>query len=292
MNDNRAKYQALRNAGKLTGTIEAAVRLRDKRAAAKPQKVSGKWKQNLRAKWVRSIPLGSNDRAAAYAIGRELRSHIRNFHDVSASIETNNGRGCTVIDRDAGRHGGPCTYRKIEHTIFVTSYGRTDGRVLTYRLFTTDKTIKAPFGYRWGYDSNGIKLYAIARPADDFHPDTADLAAGSKHCVEKLKRNAETRCKCVGETKHQIALIRKAEREGLSVCLADSLKAGNCRAGTIAWANRHGFSNGQHYKPSQLLADANGDTPRVALVVAVALRRHRREMEQGYAVLAEHLDPG
>jgi Arc/MetJ-type ribon-helix-helix transcriptional regulator len=90
------------------------------------------------------------------------------------------------------------------------------------------------------------------------------------------------------ERKEACARIRRAEKEGCLVCLADSLKAGNCRGGSESWARRHGIDPMAHTLPSVLLAKANGEYRRVSLVVTVALRRHEREMRQGYADLSEH----
>lgn len=171
----------------------------------------------------------------------------------------------------------------------VHSVAGGDRRVMVYRLWGRDYTIIAPRGYRWAIDAEGLCLRGAA---GEYHPTAPELiAAASDRCrelVAALKDRAATRRQHRAKAKQQQAMIRRAEREGATVCLADSVRAGNCRAGSETWSRNHGLDPTQHVTPSRLLALANGDTARVAIVVASALRRHMAEMDRGYTLLAEH----
>jgi len=171
-----------------------------------------------------------------------------------------------------------------------------------YFWFSNEKArkVKAPKGYYWDRDINGLKLVCKASPKDDYHPTAWDLLnlkpreiarvlqerATDRRAARAIQRQQEKEAR--EKQQKEMETIRRAEKEGATVCLADSLLAGNCLAGTLDWATRHGFDRANHYTPSEVLKHANGDASRVALVIAVALRRHRKEMDQGYAELAEH----
>jgi hypothetical protein len=209
--------------------------------------------------------------------------------------------GWKIYEHNHGRYSSRCRYThwtyevKIHSTAFVTR-----DFIVFWFADNPGKRIKAPKGYHWDKDSNGLKLVYTASPTRDFHPTASDLQDLTPHKMAKvvqsnwrkrrdalaLKKRLEREAR---EKKEQeIAAVKRAEEEGATVCLADSLRAGNCRAGTESWASRHGLNTKQHYTPSQVLSLANGDLSRVALVVTVALRRHRLEMERGYAELADH----
>ena len=103
------------------------------------------------------------------------------------------------------------------------------------------------------------------------------------HITSQLQANAERR----NLMKAQMA-AEKAQMEGVWVCLADALRAGNCKAGCLAFAERHQISASKHYPAPALLDMANGEAGRVRLAITAASIRHRKEMEQGFALLEEH----
>jgi hypothetical protein len=79
-----------------------------------------------------------------------------------------------------------------------------------------------------------------------------------------------------------------AQNEGVFVCLADSIRAGNCKIGTLNFAERHRLDTSRHYTAIELLAQANGDAGRVRLAITAARFRHNQEMDRGYCDLSEH----
>lgn len=239
---------------------------------------------------------------AAAALPQNPEHHI-----VSVSVEAAKLTGAQIIMRgiDAslcecvlpshGQHseartewdqkGRPHHVRAV-HDNFVRSLAViASPRVLLYGLHESEYAIELPDGYHWAADSNGVKSVMTASTADDYHPDARDLispeAAGK--IVGILQKNRETRLAMAAKTASDLA-----EMEGTWVCLADSLRAGNCRAGSDSFAARHGIDPARHYHAPELLAMTVGDSGRVRLAITAARIRHRREMAAGLAVLAEH----
>lgn len=160
-----------------------------------------------------------------------------------------------------------------------------DRRTAHYVLHNTRRTITLPDGYHWAVDLIGLKACRDDSLDADFHPEALHLmdVNASTYIAYQLELNREVRLR----TKAENAALA-AQQEGVFVCLADSLKAGNCRAGSLEFARRHQLDPRRHYTAPELLAQANGDSGRVRLAVTAASLRHRREMERGYAVLEDH----
>lgn len=295
-----AKYKSLRDAGKLHGTLIRAVTLRKQRdanrplSAAKSNRIADRAnaQRGLRCKRA-AVPLGTIDALSA----------IKTAH--AKLREWSLGQIAGVIDspwmfREIGSNSNWSKKSTFQRGIIVQSYATCgDFRRCLLTLNGSTHEIAAPRGYRWDIDANGLRLRANANPRHDYHPTANDLLAGGKHLVARLQDNLVIRRKTEAERKaaarktaqeqaQQKRILQAAIAEGLSVCLADSCRAGNCEVGTINWGTRHGFSPNGHYTPDQLLAVANGDTKLVLPVIAVALRRHRNEMHQGFSVLADH----
>lgn len=279
----KVKYQQLRSAGKLHGTLKRAVELRKQRDAMKElpgDRLATPLKQH-RNNARTLIPLGHAGMDAEARI-RDQNRRLKNWTSKQAGLETR------LRTNDEGRYSRRCTYTHYTYTPLVQSYGVACGKALYFHFDGTVKRVAAPRGYRWGTDANGIRLISLSNPKADYHPLAEDLLDGVKVVVEKLRDNLRIRIEAGKKQKQQLGAVKRAEREGATVCLADSLRAGNCATGSINWAKRHGLDPQRHYRPSQVLALANGDIQRVAIVVTVALKRHRTEMERGYALLEEH----
>lgn len=253
------------------------------RMDGQPTRTREVWQRLLRTMDV--VPLGE----AASDLQEQVRGRKRNWELPKAS-RAMPVRGWFVRDIDNGKYSSRCTYTHWTYELRVTSVAFVRPGFIWF-WFANDarREFKAPRGYRWDSDSNGLRLVANANEDHDYHPTAADLIfRGVKWIVGQIKANAAARRATAAKMRQEQSALWKAEREGATVCLADSLRAGNCRAGSEQWAQRHGLDPRRHYKPSEVLALANGDTHKVALVASVALRRHRLEMERGYAVLAEH----
>lgn len=140
--------------------------------------------------------------------------------------------------------------------------------------------VELPENYSWQIDQHGIK--AVCGP-DDFHPTISDCLEGAEFICEKIQANKVTREKLAAQK-----LAEMAEMEGVSVCVADSLRAGNCLAGTQSFAVRHQLDLNRHYSAPEILKIANGDESRVRLCIRAAIIQNNVDVQRGYSILAEH----
>lgn len=183
------------------------------------------------------------------------------------------------------KNGKPTAYTRAERINYVRSMGiiLDAGSALHAVIARRDLTIPAPEGHRWEIDQHGI---ALVRTADrcEYHPDAGDLIRGAD-LPAIIQRNEERR---------QLELTRiraeMAEVDGVWICLADSLRAGNCRAGSLSWTADNHVDSRVHHRASDILPLAiNGSAQRVRIAISAAARRHRQEMERGYCDLADHV---
>lgn len=166
---------------------------------------------------------------------------------------------------------------------YVTSFGTIDPQsgVARFRFHRTHFEISAPDGFYWDIDAHGLRM--VDSHGNDYHPDAEDII-NDLDIPETIAENAAAR-----ELERTRLAAEKAEVEGVWVSLADSIKAGNCRAGTESWGRQNGLYAQAHYHATDLIPLAvNGYGQRVRIAISVAARRHRKEMEQGYCLLADH----
>lgn len=277
------------------GTIKDAAKKR--RDRIKIQQVATTLPLETRVKRARVIvPLGSQHGADANNEAHEQHPRRKNWESPAAVDEW--WQTTHIREVDHGRYSSRCTYTHYTYEPQVGSFAflTSSGMVYVYR--GQKYRFRNTHGYKWGKDANGLRLYRVAKPTDDYHPDSSDLIGpdGKRATLRSLtaivRDNAKVRndvaARARAEKRRAKDAVQKAQREGCHVCVADSLRAGNCKAGTVNWAQRHGLDVSRHYEPSKVMDLANGDLPRVALVVSVALRRHREEMQRGFCVLDDH----
>lgn len=280
----RAKYRLLKSAGKLHDTINEALRKRDRRSANQPPRppapgrfLARQIEINARNNALTIVPLGDLGRIGS------VRAQDRRKVWTAEEAGSLNSSYTTGSNSDWSKRS---TFRRYLVTQSVVVILRGEA-IYTYNGKTY--LVPAPRGYRWKKDANGLCLTGAA---GDYHPTGSELAFATldrcKRLVEKLKANAALRKQEAKKAKQRQAMVKRAERDGAMICLRDSLRAGNCLAGSTNWAQRHGLNPAQHYRPSEVLALANGDASRVAIVAAAAIRRHVAEMERGYCELADH----
>ncbi len=304
-NVDRTKYQNLRDQGKLNCTIKEAVAKATRRLQNRPVKVPHKgWQARLRRAYVCKVPTeGHSDR---------LRTEMLTVYDAPENRRKKNWESPRANDTkfmsyvhevNHGRYSSGCRYNRYTYRLIITSYAWVDHNKRLAFQFSTNKVrrIKAPFGYFWDIDLHGVRLVSRGDRRTDYHVNASDLLDLTPRQIAAKLRGNETVRKAERKKARQEAaerrkrnikesrVIRNAEKEGAHVCLLDSLKVGHCKVGTISWIRQHQLNPDLHYKPTQLLRIANGDQKRVALVVAYSLRRHRKEMERGYADLNDHV---
>ena len=289
--DTQRAYSALRQLRpSFSGTIKAAIAKRaERRAAATLAPVEPLARRVKLARVI--VPLGWRHGDTASADASQAEPRFRNWERPEAVATWRHG--VRIRHNNEGRYSSNCTYIHWTYTPEIGSFARITRAGMVYVFRGKSYTFRHPHGYRWSRDSNGLRLYSLADPRNDYHPDSGDLLPNGKQATLRslsavVRGNAEARRAVARGERRAIASSKRAEGEGCRVCLADSLRAGTCCIGTREWARRHGLDATRHYRPSEVLALANGDSHRVALVVTVALKRHREEMAAGACVVADH----
>jgi len=223
------------------------------------------------------------DESTARANGAHVIMRGRDARIISSRSPSRHEHVAGETEWKRGRAVG---YTRAKNDNYVRSIAVIrDQSTVDYVCHATRYTIVLPAGFRWDSDGHGLRAVMADSPADDFHPDASDLV--SHHVVTIQSRLIENRDRRLLHAAAHAA--DAAQAAGVWVCLADSVRAGNCRQGTIAFAAQHGLDIARHYSAPELLARANGDVGRVRLAITAARLRHDREAAQGFCTLADHM---
>lgn len=181
------------------------------------------------------------------------------------------------------RNGRWTGFERAQHDNYVRSFAViVDPQTIDYVFHETQIRLTLPDVASWSKDAHGLKV--VCGP-DDYHPSAEELLAKDSvtKILAKLSEQAETRKLYAAQR-----AAEAAEMEGVFCCVADSIRAGNCRQGTEQFAVNHHLDPRRHYKATELLRIANGETGRVRLVIRAACNRHKAELERGFSNLSDH----
>lgn len=238
------------------------------------------------AQRMHTIPLGAQDAAIATRAARAAHPRRSNWDSPRPYLNPC-ASGDTLDEAFAykGKYKGRTGYT-YHPTMQSAARISNDGAILTALIGYTGKvavcTVQAGRGYQWGTDANGVRLVRLADGAD-YHPSSDEIRSGRTAIIATLRERADTRKKATAAAKRDAQIIARACKDGVWVCLADAIAAGNCRTGTESFARRHGLDISRHYR-AEVLPREQGDTSRrVALAVLAAQRRQARDLERGYA---------
>jgi len=286
---NEADYSALRQRGLLSGTIKSA---RAKRA----QREDRRWVEPDYKPWhghYRLIPLGQIDEVKVDRLARADRPRVRRWESALPADKTvgDPPAGWGVSDIDMGRYSSRCTFAKIDHHPYVHSYGYATATWLVATIWNKRYRYRAPRGWVYGIDGLGIYVrrarekrerYRYHLSSDDVRGGLSAMrAAGLQHETEQIAATKRER------QRRKIDKIKDAEIErygGVWVTLADSRAAGNCASGTKTWALRHGLNPKKRY-PLRVIERLAKTHQSVERVLAIARRRTRTELEQGFCLI-------
>ena len=227
------------------------------------------------------IPLSDGDKCRAAKAARELYPRRQNW-------DTPEPSEATAIRESCGGHyrGRYSSYAITIYKIQVQSWGIANRWALYARIDGEVFRLRAPRGYAWKTDENGIALYRVARPGDDYHPDSNDVRLGARHCAARLRALADLRREEDRKVRADARLLLGLPP--VYICVRDSLRAGNCETGTRNWAKRHNFNARSHVR-AEIIEHFGYEDPRVARAIEAAKKRHIAECQRGYAILAEHV---
>ena len=192
-------------------------------------------------------------------------------------------------DISEGRYSSRCKYTKYRHDVYIRSFVRVSprGGALVYLADSDDgpirKPLRAPRGYRWKIDQNGLALQSKSVKSADYHPDAGDLLAGVSHVRTRLhdlrkeryaSRVAEARAKRLTSEINAAypfpALHINGGELAARVTMQDSRIAGNCMVGTANFARRLGVDPDYYYAslPGNVLLRTGNDRAMAAARVA------------------------
>lgn len=182
------------------------------------------------------------------------------------------------------KKGRPVGYTRATRDNYVRSFvmlDLTDSRRVDYALGDRSFAVMLPEGFRWSIDGLGLRAL---RGDDDYHVSANDLVqpdAGNVIAAEVVRLAARR------TQRAELNRTELGDLSGVYVCLADSLRAGNCRAGSVAFVGRMALNPSRHY-PADRLVPLIATEPRVKLAIRQAVVRTRQEIERGYAILSDH----
>ena len=209
-----------------------------------------------------------------------------------------------------GKYSSRCKYERFSYTIQVQSFGYMVNKNTLYFRTDTDqgiisRTIKAPRGFHFAIDHLGFKIQSNAIKSMDYHFTAIDLLPyaikkndykSGQLMVAIAKSNYQAR-KQVNlksdifspDPKKVNRVIKEAERLKVQISIVDSIKAGNCLAGTQVWAMRNHLNTSNHYQIQSITDKLDGENrDRVKLVILRAIERTKNELERGYSLLQDH----
>ena len=239
------------------------------------------------------LPIGAQDAEIAESAARADHPRRKNWLSPGPVPGTTKAGACRANEiAYKGRHKGRfgANYAPLMRALARLSL---DGAILTAMIGHSDGgrrpeaayTVQAGRGYQWQADANGVRLVRLADGAD-YHPTTDEVRAGRAAIVAALRERAATRKAAAKVARREAAILKHASRDGIWVCLGDSVAAGNCRAGTENFARRHNLDTRRHYRADALPAPATGDeSRRLALAVLAAQRRQARELAAGFCAI-------
>ncbi len=142
------------------------------------------------------------------------------------------------------------TYRN--HIITYQSYVAFSKRRMVWVFMGKVRKFRLPDGYIFADDKNGVKIMSVKNNDYDYHFSGSDLVHGHaiRRMIHKLKENAKIR-KSNQKNKEKMErekeknlwkTVRCLEKKKRSITMMDSLRSGNCEAGTKRFAANHNLS--------------------------------------------------
>jgi hypothetical protein len=249
-----------------------------------------------------TIPIGT--RRSSY-ISRIYDHKKKNYTDIQACFKPSH-----LKTNSHGRYSSRCKYERFSYTPMIQSFGYMINKSTMYFRIDTDdgiisRVIKAPRGFHFAIDHLGFKIQSNSIKSMDYHFTALDLMPyaikkndykSGQLMVAIAKDNYKAR-KQVNlksdlfspDPKKVNKVIKEAERLQVQISIVDSIRAGNCLAGTQVWAMRNHMKTNTHYQIqaiSDKLDDDNAN--RVKLVILRAIERTKQEIARGYSLLQDH----
>ena len=245
------------------------------------------------------IPLGAAANAVDTGARRE-RPLARNWVGAEADFVSRE-IGVEVVD--CGKYSRGCTYTRYEYRGTLRSCGVCKTGQLHYWIGATSRRLKSPRGWQFGRDQYGMYIVRKRerRANYRYHFTSLDVTSVSTIRAAAIAHEAAQKRAAVKSrerarmAREQTILASKTAREGqeaiddghVFVGLRDSSRAGNCAAGTQAWARQRGLDASKRYPARVILRAAaqHGDDWQVQRAVESAIDRTLIDLHRGYCTL-------
>jgi hypothetical protein len=278
------KYSKLRDSGKLLGSLKSC------RAKAKER---AKRREIVQRERLCRIPLGAISSAEIERVGKQVYSRLKNWDGRPVESLNFGAKSIRLLSNNHGRYSSRCHYNRFTYQLQVRSCGVVTARRLLWFCHSESGKLTAPRGWRFGRDSLGLYL-ARCGSTDKlkrFHFTVDDIKSGAaglrklaiQHEAKQRAAAAEQRI-----AKRAGSMLEAARSLGVWVRIADSVKSGNCEAGTLTFASSHKL--GTVAVPAAVLQRIAESAPvvqrlQIARAVSAAERRAAADLVRGYCFL-------
>lgn len=206
-----------------------------------------------------------------------------------------------------GRYSSRCNYNRYSYRPMIQSFGYIVNKNTMYFKTDTDdgiisRVIKSPKGFHFAIDQLGIKIQSNSIKSMEYHFTALDLLPyaikkndykSGQLMVAIAKNNYQLRKKT--DLKSDIfsddvskvnKVLNYAHKLGVKISIVDSIKAGNCLAGTESWMQKNKLEH-KHY-PVFIISSRMNNDRRVKIAILQAIERTKIESARGYSMLNDH----
>lgn len=234
------------------------------------------------------IALGPRLEAQVDAEARETRPRVKRWID--ARPVTSHEKDGQIREINRGRYSFRCTFPRIDYQPQARCCGVTIASGTYAVFFVRAQTIRltAPKGWKWGQDPHGIYL-TRRREIDEirrYHVTGDDVLSGQRACRSAAVDHERVQIDLAKQQRKIERIRRSIKLSDVYVTLRDSLRSGNCLAGSESFARRINVDPKSCVPASRLMTLAKkigGTTQRqVERAIAAAQDRAVEDAARGF----------
>lgn len=191
------------------------------------------------------IHLCNADARKTFAYCKDKNPRKKNILGAKPSLNSQPWREDVIEYR--GKFKG---YKGSELVPTMKSYGEIDATAKIFGFIVGDKdgSLIASKGYEFRADNFGVKLVRLSS-GGEYHPNSSDVLTGINTIRAKLLANEAIRIECAKNAAQpgKQDAVEKANRDARflscekEICVSDSVKAGNCHTGSVAFCSVFGI---------------------------------------------------
>jgi hypothetical protein len=275
------KYSKLRSEGKLNGTLKACRAKAAERAARKAIKKQPR---------LCVIPLGDLTEAQTKVEAQRLNARIQNWEGRTIEQNSLKSKSVNIVATNHGRYSSRCTYNRYTYRPAIRSCGAVTARRLLWFCGGEFGKIAAPRGWRFGRDINGLFIARVngTDAMNRYHFLMDDVKGGAAGLRSAALAHEEKQRKAAADKKAKQKagkLLDVARSLGVWVRVSDSLRSGNCAAGTMSFARSHNL--GTVAVPAVILQRISGSVvgyqrEQIARAISYAEQRSAEDLARGF----------